>query len=538
MGWTFRLSLLFAAMQVFGLQAQAQILFLDTNNSKNEIDIVRAFAVKQKQELTVLRGEENELLGKIDQYLSMLEQSNQTLKIFIASGHSNGEMFFGASGRIQNEELAAVLEKHSRDDLKMVILLGCYTNTPGNLFKHWLKLFPSAGLIAGYESIGASNRSLPGLSFLKTLLENQNSFLQLKSDSDKLKLIQQLNLFRGLNASLYLRGSYFSNEIKDSMENLKEMCKAPYREDLQIQYRCYWKGEAGCETPPANTHASVLRDFYKYIQLHAHCSEQINERYPWVSDIVSLIHYRNVVANFMKSESAGIQILNQDLRLLNLDPQLQFGDLLKLSRAQVIQKLQAVNQALGLIRDQEETTAYYESGRFNYVMQAIYNAELISKHIIDFSQAPLDWVEPQVSMKSDFPLDRAVDREAVDSASAWGYMLRAALYQEFWKEPQFRQSAAKIAAMAQEVRILEAKKSKLKDRQKETLNQLRQKLADVNETYQSWVTQVFQRAMPRLKQMVEPSAQNPQVMNHYRALEVLQYQPATVVLSDVFAMRK
>lgn len=522
-----------------GLQAQAQILFLDTNSSKKEIDIVRAYALAQKQELTILRGEEDKLPGKVDDYLSNLAQKGQTLKIFIASGHSNGEMFFGVSGKIQNDDLGEVMAKHFRDDLKTVILLGCYTNTPGNLFKHWLKLFPAAKFIAGYESIGASNVNPAGLSFLKSILDHQNSLLQQKTDAEKIKLINQLNLFRLLNASLYLNGSYFSNDIKDSMEGLKEMCKNPYREELLDQYKCYWSGVRGCENPPANTHASILRDFYKYIQLHAHCSEEVNERYPWVADIVSLIHYRNVVGNFMKSEASGVRVLNQDLQMLGLDSKLQMGDLRQWSRGQVIERLNDINKALGKIRDSEETKMqFYQSGRFNYVMQASYNAELISKHLIDFSQAPLDWVEPMATPKSDFPLDRAVDREPVEADTAWGYMLRGALYQEFAKEPEFQQVARKVAKISEEARLLENRKNKLSEKQKEKLKRINQQLEQWDAEYQGWVAKIFSRALPRLKEMVSAYTSDSQIMNHYQVLEILQYKPATAVLSEVYMMRK
>ncbi|UYL10723.1 hypothetical protein B9G69_009060 [Bdellovibrio sp. SKB1291214] len=387
------------------LEAQADILFLDLNGNPKEIEAAKAAASKRGEQVIVipevtkeLATKQAELLAKtqkanedylrkgcssgnansaacsgvskalndamanenefrqknqlnpetLDKALRGLKSQGVNLSSLVVSGHDGNGHFGGTFGDLTDKNLAEAFQKNAPlgDSIRSLALWGCYTANLSSLSLYWKKAFPQVEVVVGFDKKGPLGNSPANWALLKDFLSKEKDLAQIKDQNELQKAFKKLEGVRITDAAICV-GNNFSNKFATmDVANIQSMCEGAFLKDAKI-YTCYLNAEKGCENPPANTSSSDLRRFYEQLQDYAHCKEVLPPEQqvgmPSADTMIRLIHFADVKKNFVQNFSQQIGEYNKLLDKVGAPKNLQWGDILKMSRAEILEKLKATD---------------------------------------------------------------------------------------------------------------------------------------------------------------------------------------------------
>lgn len=402
----------------FALPSWANILFLDMNNSPKEIEAAAEAAKNSKRELVVypvvptkVRSEITAIDGKINKLmrtrdkkckkmdsdfckktadeigaklkereemakpykfskeslLAFLEQQRKEGKVFpsvVVSGHDGTGSFSGHFGRVGDEELAKIFEEADiHQDIRTFHLWGCYTTSPGSLMLNWKKHFPNISLFTGYDGRAPLNDKPAGWSYLKGVLEKEPALLEVENAKKLQAILKKIPGANQVTSAIYSCDDYANLTEAYNFQDMGAKCQK-FKEQIlasEETYQCYLKAtKEDCFDPPQNTGRSPLRDYYELTQKAVACRDFSDD--PIFRSLsrdqgIRLIFFREVVNNFSRIYRTEILESNEILKSLGAPDELLFEDVEKLSRKELLEKM-------------EKLLAFLQSQAFDLALEA------------------------------------------------------------------------------------------------------------------------------------------------------------------------
>lgn len=379
--------------------AQADVLFLDLNNSPKEIEAARAAAKKSgrafkvipdpapamRQKATFLtqkgaqlfrkfernckgpapecekllaaieqvRFEKSELVSKMQfdknklrDFLAERERSGKPLSSIVVSGHDGTGHFSGDFGGVGDKELAETLEEFpsTKNGLRSLHLWGCYTTSPGSLMLNWKKHFPNVSLISGYDGRAPLNDKPAGWHYLKGVIEREPELLRIQ-DHKKLKAaLLKIPGARTMHAAVQVCDNYATTKDSFNLREMSSRCET-YKQQIQNSsetYDCFVRAQDDkCSDPPQNTTSGEVRQFYEVLHRAAACSEmnpdQIFRTYSR-DQAIRLVFLREVRKNFARIFGKEIRETDTFLKELGAPDHLRFTGIAEMSRQELTRK--------------------------------------------------------------------------------------------------------------------------------------------------------------------------------------------------------
>ncbi|QDK47128.1 hypothetical protein DOM22_19140 [Bdellovibrio sp. ZAP7] len=397
-----------AIVMSFATTANADILFLDLNGNPKEIEAAKAAAAKRGEKVIVLpeitkemmanqakfkeltqkanadylkKGcsvgiektaacatvaknledamakenkfrQENELNAKtLEKSIADLKQKGVQLSSMVVSGHDGNGHFAGRFGDLDDKALSDAFLKNPPmgDGIRSLALWGCYTANISSLSLYWKKSFPQVEVVVGFDKQGPLGNSPANWALLKDFLSKEKELTQIKDENELQKALKGLDGVRITDAAICVGGKFSNKKLTMDLANVQSMCEGAYLKDAKV-YTCYLNAEEGCANPPANTSDSELRRFYEKLQDYAHCKEVLPPEQqvgvPSPDTMIRLIHFADVKKNFVQNFSREIADYNKLLDKVGAPKDLHWGDIQKMTRAEVLAKLNATAKYL------------------------------------------------------------------------------------------------------------------------------------------------------------------------------------------------
>lgn len=242
----------------------------------------------------------------VNEALEQIKASNAKLVNLSISGHDGGGSFSGAKGMYSRQELAnAMKDMGDINEVKSLMLLGCYTGTPKEVLE-WKSIFPQTKLIGGYDGSAPLADRPQGHQYISDILLKEKQ-LTTQADQKKLQAYVDANIkgLGNLNAALFLQCSdgttthdyYYGSkkskkiekfDMKECLEKKKEL------QELSLEVNRYISGEI---EPPADTQNGALRAIYNRARSLEHCSELTDVPVD-VNAVFNLLFYGGVKSSF------------------------------------------------------------------------------------------------------------------------------------------------------------------------------------------------------------------------------------------------
>lgn len=222
---------------------------------------------------------------QIKDALKKIRENKGTLENFTISGHDGGGMFGGNKTDIGREAILDIVKDFSDiNDVKSVLLLGCYTGVPREIF-NWQSVFPKVRMIGGYDGSAPLAFRPEGHTYLYDLLTNEKN-LTTSADEKRLKTVIETKFksIKFLNASMYLKPACQSLENeksfyygkKDKEAELREFSAGECvkeKEKISQAISILSKYNSGELEPPTDTTSGELRQIYNTARRFEHCRE-------------------------------------------------------------------------------------------------------------------------------------------------------------------------------------------------------------------------------------------------------------------------
>jgi hypothetical protein len=392
------------------------VLFINLNNSKFEVRATRDVAAKNDEAFFEFKPDENEedTLRQLEDFYEVNNLADSKIDTLVFSGHSSGNEFFGSKQRdgiMDSNDIRKFASRHPEitENLKYLILPGCYTLSTGVLVKFWLNVFPNTRFFAGYSEIGASNTNSLGIQFVRSVMTYRNEF----SKKTGLKLLPSA-VVQQLPVAIYVDDTYFSKQGSMSFAEMMRLCETPFPQDLYRTYLCYLKAEPQCPDVPEDVHVSKLRQYYSYVQSHGHCAKDSrDQRFPAPLDIVQLIFSKNIRMNFLRNYPQVFRDIDSAITQLGWSDSLKFNNVQSLSRKILLDRIAIVNSRVAkILVDEGDHIDFHFSNRIPVVMSL--KSLLVSAydHVANFNSAPLNWIEPKSDVKSSDPPESKANIES------------------------------------------------------------------------------------------------------------------------------
>ncbi|QDK46358.1 hypothetical protein DOM22_14875 [Bdellovibrio sp. ZAP7] len=286
--------------------------------------------------------------------LAKIKNSGTKLTSLVVSGHDGNGYFGGNNGELSERAIASAFAAQAPvgDGIRSMMLWGCYTANIGSLSSNWKKTLPNVELIAGYDGIAPLADKPANWQYLTDVLVKEKNLTAIKDANQLKKALNGLDGTNLLNASICVGDNFASHKLALNLRDAKNLCEGALAA-VTPTYTCYLHAEPNCENPPANTGASELRTAYNKLQDARHCLEleenrpfEEVRRLPSPDTLIRLIHFKTVKANFMELNPDYLSSLNNLLKRVGAPEDLMWGDLEKMTRAEILNKLNKTNDYL------------------------------------------------------------------------------------------------------------------------------------------------------------------------------------------------
>lgn len=312
------------------------VLFIDTNNSAQEIKTARAAACARGESLISLP---HDLTPKSNVSADQFKAGLQHLKTkgmkptsIILSGHDGGGSYSGETGYLTRKDITKTIEEFPefKESVESLYLLGCYTGVKFEVFS-WMAAFPKLRLIGGYEGSAPLSARQAGHDYLTALMLQEK---KLSAESDSKKIQKALDAVKNINMltsaiavhapacldekqnplDFYFRSKPESGprfEVLDSKDCVQRMKELPKNIS---EFNKYYNGTSEI---PADTANGPLRQIYKFFRGSEHCFKDAQE-IPSGDQVLALLFYNGYTANFgswIEKEAKDIEKRFNDLTL-------------------------------------------------------------------------------------------------------------------------------------------------------------------------------------------------------------------------------
>jgi hypothetical protein len=344
------LKLIFAFLIFTSINLQADILFIDTNNSPKEIEAAQKAAQKRGEKLIVFPEMRKEFTNdEFNAYLKKMDSEGKKLSSVVLSGHNGNGHFSGNFGEMTSKSLSDSFKSVPNlvSGVRSMMLWGCYTTTLGSIQNFWKKSFPQLELLAGFDGIAPANDKKAGWEYLEDVLVQEKKITQTKDEAALKKAFKGLSQINVMNAALCTSENFTSHKKTFKISEAYKAC-SNISDQIQNEFMCYYNAtEERCKNVPANTSSGELRKIYNLVQDNYHCNGATaldGQRIilPNPDTIIRLIFFENVKKNTQKllGEINFSTKLNDILKTINADKSLNWpDDISKMSRQEILGKL-------------------------------------------------------------------------------------------------------------------------------------------------------------------------------------------------------
>ncbi|MFN7727605.1 MAG: hypothetical protein ACK5P7_00445 [Bdellovibrio sp.] len=189
----------------FWFGARADILFLDLNDAKQEIEAAEKAARSRGEKLIVIPGANSRAQVTPDQIKAevlRMKAAGVRLSSVVISGHDGNGRFSGTRGTTAVDMTADALKDALAvapevvQDVRSVLLWGCRTTNIGSVDVHWKPIFPNVGVFAGFDGRGPSKIRDANHRYLEDFLRIDRDLIAAK---DKASMEQLVNGIGGFN---------------------------------------------------------------------------------------------------------------------------------------------------------------------------------------------------------------------------------------------------------------------------------------------------------------------------------------------------
>jgi hypothetical protein len=447
-------------MLLFWLQnASANVLFLDFNNSPKEIEEARKAAKKSKRQLIEYpqvpskeKGELTQLDVKINQLIKtrdkkcpkiesdfcknkvneigiklkereekakkwkftkegllafLEEQKKQGIQFnsLVVSGHDGTGSFSGHFGRVGDEALAQMLEEAGiQNDIRAIHLWGCYTTSPGSLMLNWKKHFPNISLFTGYDGRAPLNDKPAGWQYLKGVIEKEPALLEVENAKKLQAILRKIPGANQVTAAIYSCEEYATLTDYYNFKDMGPKCDK-FREQLIAQspvYECFLRAKSEeCANPPSITSRGPIREFYELMQKAVACkdfSEDPLFRNLSRDQAIRLIFFKEVMENFSHNYRQEMAEADQFLKDLGAPEDLRFQDLNRLTRKEILEKMERLLEFLQLqyldLAKSENPIEITEREAKLHVLRNMQSSLTSTLGNLSPTCVPFNWTEP------------------------------------------------------------------------------------------------------------------------------------------------
>lgn len=428
----------------------ADVLFIDFNNSKKEIDAARKASQMRGEKLIVfpmlndddaklisqlkkelssskalyhkcgaspscdkfsdkvilVEARINEINSKyalnpegIQKQLAQLDTRKINLSSVVISGHDGNAQFFGTNGAVHERDLEEAFKKCSPvgDSVRSVMLWGCYTANIGSISNSWKKMLPNIELIAGFDGVAPSGEKLASSQYLEDILVQEKKLTAIKDKKQLQAVFKSLKSVPTTNASLCTDNAFVTNKLALSMDEINKVCGSLDFEKIVSIFNCYKNAVApNCVNPPQNTSSGELRLVYNKLQETRHCWEwEAPPDFPSLDVLIRLIFFDNVKKNILKFAKDDFKKLDELMIKLGAPSDLRFSDWENLNRSKVLDRITKINKFIESIigpfnQPRYDNPLAPEAMIVKDMMYGIQNSfgEMVPLVV------PFDWVEP------------------------------------------------------------------------------------------------------------------------------------------------
>jgi len=215
--------------------------------------------------------------------LSKLNRSGVRLSSIIISGHDGNRLYYGRLGELNEREIEAAFKANPEicESVQSFYFWGCYTATTDDFIRGWKSACPNASMIAGF--IGQSPASIRPESgrHLKQLLLKEAEFLQTRDKKKLETLFNSLDDAKNLKSAICLdRDVIVSRKgvstVKDEVAACFNLDDKEKQKHFEI-FNCYREARPGCESVPNDLNRGPLRRVYDFFQETSHCARAFDE---------------------------------------------------------------------------------------------------------------------------------------------------------------------------------------------------------------------------------------------------------------------
>jgi hypothetical protein len=296
-------------------EARADILFIDANNSQEEVATARRAAIARGERLLVVPehakpGALNK--GFLNQQVGAALKTGRKFESIIVSGESIGDKFLGKNGGITAEEISDVVHDNPSllKTVHSVYGLGCYSASFSMAIR-WKTMMPGLKMIVGYDGQAPKSFRQPGLDFLYGALLKEKTIIVANEDKrstkDIEKIIRSIPDFNMNHDVVYTEHACFSSNFKSiTSEDFTSRC-TPQSFDIESEHAMDFFSmlhpELRQDNVPCDRQDSKLRKFYEQIRNHDHCKDvDDNTNFAFLNasanQVIRMIYFSNVLANF------------------------------------------------------------------------------------------------------------------------------------------------------------------------------------------------------------------------------------------------
>ncbi len=396
--------------------ARADILFLDMNKAPLEIAAARRAAAARGERLIVIPNPSSAVDSqrmtseKLGEELQRLKAQSVNLSSVVISGHDGNGHFGGGNGSITSAALREAFDKAKPlgNNVRSLLLWGCYTATPGSIEFRWKASLPNVAAVVGFDGTAPSKERLGSQTYLEDFLTRERSLLEIRDANQLAAAYNRIRNIGLMQSAACVNDTYLKpNRAPQSMQSILGACRSVAAVPPEAeQYACYFEARDGCEVVPANTPQSPLRTYYNHLQATGHCNEALENAGIHRAEpdtVIRLILFENVIANFQKLNAAEIGNINRVLAQIGAPADVRIGDLTKMNRAQIRVLLDKVTNALAMPygdRAKLNTDAEVEANVDRQVAYQMASSIGSTLYGLRNDCVPFEWVEPNAHSAS------------------------------------------------------------------------------------------------------------------------------------------
>lgn len=310
---------------------------------------------KAVSELSALTKEHRLDSESLARGLKLAEQSKTQFSSVVISGHDGNGKFTGVLGTLESSSLEEAFAKapNASRNVQSVLLWGCYTTTLGSLDGHWKKVFPNVSVFAGFDGRGPAKNRPANHTYLEDFLKVDRELSQAADKERVQSLVKAIRGFDQTKSSICVGDWMATPGGVKGLSALRGLCQLSAEDQKLIdQYHCFREARTQeCENPPIKTDRSVLRDLYNRLQERSHCYEvwaQSGEHQdvPEPQNVLSLLFFNNIKLNLAALHREQLVGLDSLLEKMGAEPSLRVANLPRMSRAQIINRLAEIEKFL------------------------------------------------------------------------------------------------------------------------------------------------------------------------------------------------